>query len=72
MTKLIVFQDKLGQATIFMNFLINCGFCGKRRILFLALYLKMFVLADFYEYAKVPACIKKCAIHLKFAAKLPD
>ena len=40
---MIVFQDKLGQATIFINF-NNCGFYGKRRILGLALYLKMFVL----------------------------
>ena len=68
---MIVFQDKLGQATIFINF-NNCGFYGKRRILGLALYLKMFVLEDFYGCAKFHACIKKCTIHLNFGAKPPD
>ena len=52
--------------------LINCGFYGKRRILGLALYLKMFVLEDFYGCAKFHACIKKCTIHLNFGAKPPD
>ena len=62
---MIVFQDKLWQAKIFMN----CGCYGNQHIFGLALYLWI---GDFYQCAKFHACIKKCTIPLKFGAKAPD
>jgi len=68
---MIVIQDKLGQAKIFMNF-NYLRFLWKPTHFRLGTISENVCIGDFYQCAKFHACIKKCTIHLKFGAKALD